>query len=492
MKIKFLNSNRQPQNFDTKLITIGREDDNHLQLLSDGISRHHGKIYCDSGNNWYIEDLGSTNGIKLNGKKINKPTLLAENDILDFHQEKIQLCEFNEYQTVLEFNASDIAKISAADVIEPNSDSISIDPVIIAPASPLESPAPQQENKENELEKLAEFIHQNTNNLFNTNKKQSKDNEDKKDPQPAKKSKFSNKLFYVVLVCAIVVVGAFLIKILEDKNAPLSTQKNATVTKDYPLYLTYIKENLTPGNVFRFKLVIENNEASFSVDDLRSQLRYGPIVKSISNTELIKLKQTIKDSQFMKLAPVSDGITKSDEREFKELIIHYGLQNNHITLKNRPTPREFLDVEEAINIFAESCNMATFSLSPEELREQALANFRLAEDKFANYETNLSYLKDAIHGYNIVIEYLSGISPEPKIRREAAEKMKRAEELRKRFIKQYSSQYKIMLRKEDLDGAKNALEILLQLYDVNTKEYLNTKRYLIKVDTISKKLNSRK
>ena len=124
-----------------------------------------------------------------------------------------------------------------------------------------------------------------------------------------------------MLVCAIVVVGAFLIKILEDKNAPLSTQKNATVTKDYPLYLTYIKENLTPGNVFRFKLVIENNEASFSVDDLRSQLRYGPIVKSISNTELIKLKQTIKDSQFMKLAPVSDGITKSDEREFKELII---------------------------------------------------------------------------------------------------------------------------------------------------------------------------
>ena len=295
-----------------------------------------------------------------------------------------------------------------------------------------------------------------------------------------------------MLVCAIVVVGAFLIKILEDKNAPLSTQKNATVTKDYPLYLTYIKENLTPGNVFRFKLVIENNEASFSVDDLRSQLRYGPIVKSISNTELIKLKQTIKDSQFMKLAPVSDGITKSDEREFKELIIHYGPQNNHITLKNRPAPREFLDVEEAINIFAESCNMATFSLSPEELREQALANFRLAEDKFANYETNLSYLKDAIHGYNIVIEYLSGISPEPKIRREAAEKMKRAEELRKRFIKQYSSQYKIMLRKEDLDGAKNALEILLQLYDVNTKEYLNTKRYLIKVDTISKKLNSRK
>ena len=158
MKIKFLNSNRQPQSFDTKLITIGREDDNHLQLLSDGISRHHGKIYCDTNNNWYIEDLGSTNGIKLNGKKINEPALLAENDILDFHQEKIQLYEFNEYQTVLEFNASDIVKISAEDVIEPNSDSISIDPVIIAPAAPLESPEPQQENKENELEKLEEEI----------------------------------------------------------------------------------------------------------------------------------------------------------------------------------------------------------------------------------------------------------------------------------------------------------------------------------------------
>ena len=157
MKIKFLNNNREAESFDTKLITIGREEDNLLQLISDGISRHHGKLYCDANNNWYIEDLGSTNGIKLNGNKISAPAKLAENDILDFNQEKIQVCEFNEYQTVLEFNADDITKISVSDVISPNSGSITIDPVIIAPAAPVSNTEIPTANKENEIEKIYEL-----------------------------------------------------------------------------------------------------------------------------------------------------------------------------------------------------------------------------------------------------------------------------------------------------------------------------------------------
>ena len=53
MKIKYINKNLPAQFFNSAEITIGREEDNSMQLLSDGISRHHGRIYL-SGGNWYI------------------------------------------------------------------------------------------------------------------------------------------------------------------------------------------------------------------------------------------------------------------------------------------------------------------------------------------------------------------------------------------------------------------------------------------------------
>lgn len=494
MKIKFLNTDRQDENFDAKLITVGREEDNLLQLISDGISRHHGKIYCNAKGEWYIEDLDSTNGIKLNGKKISAPSKLAENDTLDFHLEKIQVYDFEEMKTVQFSSVStDTAKISITDIIVPDGEeSISLDPIIPADNSESISFAPVAEDtvekaKEPELEKLAEFIQQNTNNLFNSVQKKKSDNAENSD----KKSKFSNKIFYVTLICSIVVLGSFLIKILEDQKKPIQSD-HTSQSKEYPLYLTYIKENISPKNVFRFQLIIEDGQASFSVDDLKSQLRYGPIIKTVSETDLEKLKEAVKTSQFMKLQPVSDGIISNNEREFKELNIVYGPSANHIILKNRPAPREFLDIEEAINLFAESCNMATFSLSPAELQEQAMTQYRIADDKFANYETDLANLREAVSGFNIVIEYLSGITPEPQIRRNAAEKMKRAKEIREKLIHQYRSQYMTMLNQSNLEGARHALETLLKLYDVNSKEYLRFKERLIKVDMLSRRLKNKK
>lgn len=490
MKIKFLNNERPEESFDGKIITIGREEDNLLQLCSDGISRHHGKLYCNADDEWFIEDLGSTNGILLNGKKITVPEKISDGDIIMFHQEKVQVYDFEDLKTVvISPVATDTAKISVSDIIEPDkTGTMTLDPIIPADSNFISVEPAAENEKEPELEKLAEFIQQNTGNLFNPNQK----NKTAAQTQSSAKNnpKFSNKLFYVTLICAVIVIAAFLIKILEDNKK--TVEQTTAAVKEYPLYLTYIKENISQNNVFRFQLIIENGQASFSVDDLKSQLRYGPIITPVSDTELAKLKQVIKDSQFMKLSPVSEGIVNNNEREFKELNIIHGPSKNHIILKNRPAPREFLDIEEAINVFAENCNMATFSLSPAELKEQALNHYRIADDKFANYETNLANLKDAINGFNIAIEYLSGITPEPKIRRDAASKMKRAKEIREKLIRQYRSQYLTMLNQTDLAGARNALETLLALYDDNSKEYLRTKERMIKVDAVRRKIKAKK
>ena len=52
---------------------IGREDDNDLVFADNSISKHHARIYLD--NAWTIEDLGSTNGVCVNGDYVEKRRL---------------------------------------------------------------------------------------------------------------------------------------------------------------------------------------------------------------------------------------------------------------------------------------------------------------------------------------------------------------------------------------------------------------------------------
>jgi len=63
--------------------TIGRTDDNYILLNDPSISRHHGRIDND-GLVYTMSDLGSSNGSKLNGKRLAAPTLLKEGDRVTF------------------------------------------------------------------------------------------------------------------------------------------------------------------------------------------------------------------------------------------------------------------------------------------------------------------------------------------------------------------------------------------------------------------------
>jgi chromosome segregation ATPase len=54
--------------------TIGRTPDNQIQINATDISRHHAVI-LGSEQQWIIEDLNSTNGISVNGKRVARQTL---------------------------------------------------------------------------------------------------------------------------------------------------------------------------------------------------------------------------------------------------------------------------------------------------------------------------------------------------------------------------------------------------------------------------------
>ncbi|MCH3965879.1 MAG: FHA domain-containing protein [Clostridium sp.] len=61
-------------------ITIGRKNDNMLKLEDPYASSHHARLYIKNGKDCVIEDLGSTNGTLLNGKKLNGRQYLSSGD----------------------------------------------------------------------------------------------------------------------------------------------------------------------------------------------------------------------------------------------------------------------------------------------------------------------------------------------------------------------------------------------------------------------------
>ena len=64
-------------------ITIGRGDENDVALNADGISRHHARLVAADGA-WQVEDLGSTNGTRVNNSRIEGARTLRDGDTVAF------------------------------------------------------------------------------------------------------------------------------------------------------------------------------------------------------------------------------------------------------------------------------------------------------------------------------------------------------------------------------------------------------------------------
>lgn len=75
----------------TATCTIGRDADNDLVIDDPLVSRHHALVRLLGGNQYYVTDLGSSNGTFLNGRLVMVPAVIKSGDTLQIGGAKLTL-----------------------------------------------------------------------------------------------------------------------------------------------------------------------------------------------------------------------------------------------------------------------------------------------------------------------------------------------------------------------------------------------------------------
>jgi pSer/pThr/pTyr-binding forkhead associated (FHA) protein len=72
-------ANPKKRHFDQSEITVGRDPTCDCPLLDETVSARHARLAYHHGQ-WWLEDLGSTNGTKLNESPVTMPTVVISED----------------------------------------------------------------------------------------------------------------------------------------------------------------------------------------------------------------------------------------------------------------------------------------------------------------------------------------------------------------------------------------------------------------------------
>ena len=120
---------------------IGRESDNDLVLEGEKISRYHSKIFCNEKDEWLIEDLGSSNGTRLNGEKIDSAKPISNADIVGLGNRILKITA-----------TADPPKLSETPVKSERPDKF------VKPESPGSSPKSEKSKKGDKAEKAEKIV----------------------------------------------------------------------------------------------------------------------------------------------------------------------------------------------------------------------------------------------------------------------------------------------------------------------------------------------
>ncbi|MBK6923202.1 MAG: FHA domain-containing protein [Deltaproteobacteria bacterium] len=135
-----------------EVVTIGRQQGNTIQLTEKNVSRRHAKL-TPEGESWVLEDLGSYNGVKVNGRVASGRAVLQEGDVVQIGDYHLALTEdvdrrslnydraraANDVEPMLVSSSTNLPRLSPAEIAALSSGQHPAQPGAAAAAMPLDS-----------------------------------------------------------------------------------------------------------------------------------------------------------------------------------------------------------------------------------------------------------------------------------------------------------------------------------------------------------------
>lgn len=233
MKIHYLNGPQAGRRVELSAegATIGREQDNQIQLLIGGVSRYHAKIDNKDGD-WFLRDLGSTNGTKVNDVVIEGVTKLNHGDHVVIGDQQFRIELLTHAPAVTD---TDTDSTRAFPAPEPTSPAFVFRPDVMPPSPPppppvSPAPAPAQAQVETpaqqDVPEQTLKVNFDDQDIFKSESGVSS-SQGGKDKKGGKNTLIGNIIFAVVLVI-MVTVGFFVImKAMSDNGEKKNPQDTA-------------------------------------------------------------------------------------------------------------------------------------------------------------------------------------------------------------------------------------------------------------------------
>lgn len=503
MKIKFLNGKYDGKELEINApsITVGRDPGNLVSMDTDGVSRCHAEMKQLASGEWMIYDLNSTNGVKVNGQKIDGQANIVIGNTIGIGENNFLITELQNEPAKVIFNPI----VSAPPV------SGELDEEPAGPVPVLNDDLFGSENKTGEKtepeqtavkvtpitpDKIVSEFNKISGPLFGKKNKRSSGENDKNDGQAADPGKRrSNMIFYTVLVCVVIMILSSAFSIMSPQK-----QRGKRTVSQQPLTVRYEKEVLQNDNVFRFEFYLKNKIAEvedddsgakqrkriytirFTIDDVNSKRHYSKET-AVAEETVDQLRSAINGSGIY-AAPAND--TPRDKSHNRILTIVEGTKLLVVKVPGEYASQEFNTVEETINDIADNFGLKTISLTPEELLSQANDYFLKAEDLFSN-RAKTGNLRDAIIRYRAVVESLEQFSPKPKMWDRARKQLEQAIKERDAKLEMFDAEYKRLSHMREFEPMRNVFLNIMELTEPDSKEYARAKRRLVIIDQALRK-----
>ncbi len=496
MKLFFVNGLRAGEELEFAIpeITVGRELDNVVIIPVEGVSRYHGKICLQSNGKWTVEDTGSTNGIKCNRLKIQTRHELQEGDLIEFGDQMIRVTGLHAAAAPVVFSLldDDSAEEEPVEIKKAPESEIKIAPGLqkkTENAKPQPPPAelPEQKQVHQSTHDISEALRNGKLNLFG--KKNNDDpaspggDYDSTDGNGKRKLRFSNKLYYTLILCLAVVGVAFFIKINQPQAENTQTAGGTSELDAKRFMLYYEKKIINADNVFLFVLHIENGEAKFQIDDLKSSRSFTRSKIPFTQEAYDRFHSDLEHENFYKTQSPEQAPDMGGRRDYRRLVISDRGHLHELTVLNNMRPSALERLESTINLFAENHALRTVSMTPEELLEEAESNFNTAEDLFQNRQSRPANLRDAIQRYRLTVEYLNAFVPKPVLWEKARKKLELAEKIRKDRLEALRSERVRLGQLKEFAAALPVLDEIMALSDQDSPEFSNARKMRIRIDS---------